>query len=246
MEQFFYLKRFIDELNDSLHDIIRVMNESQHDNDIINSHLGEFKRNKEFIELSGKAISEIENFALTKNQEHIDRFMKIFDMSLRNLDASFFFINQKLVDSNNHTGVNYLSRGYMNIKAVNRIIDSLFRINQHHTTDKSKEFINPESKEKKVTQINKPKGYINQLTHEQRQFLDELLNDGFKDSHVYRELKTKHQIITLTESEFVDYLNRFHERKFLKSKRFTSSQNLSIPIELSLKVEGFKSKITKK
>lgn len=106
-------------------------------------------------------------------------------------------------------------------------------------------YCEPQQHEPQTTKENKkPKGYVNQLTHEQKQFLDELIKAGSKESHVYCELKTN-QIITLTEFEFIDYLNQFHNRNYPENKRFTSSKHLSIPIELSLKVKEFKSKITK-
>jgi hypothetical protein len=185
------------------------------------------------------SINTLKGFFLNSEQRQIEAFQKIVSGEIQNSREELDRINDFYTKNHFSEKIEFLSHYCSDWITFEKRYNEYFEGNKA-TKD------NPESKEKKVTKdINKTKGYVNQLTHEQKEFIDELIKDGFIDSHVYCELKTN-QIITLTESQFVDYLNQFHEKKYQKSKRFTSSKNLSIPIELSKKVTEFKSKITKK
>jgi hypothetical protein len=80
------------------------------------------------------------------------------------------------------------------------------------------------------------------LTGEVKQFIDELLQQ-FKYSHVYREMKS-HSLITLTEAQFLSFINKWHPNIKLGKSRITSKLQVSNELERRIKEYKNKQKIT--
>jgi hypothetical protein len=106
-----------------------------------------------------------------------------------------------------------------------------------------KQFID-EVKLKLKNQENKKtinKGYTNQLTTNQKKVVDELVTSGHKDSHIYHLLK-QNNIFTLTEIEFIDYLNKHHGKNLDIAKRITACKHLTFTTEIQQKFKELQDK----
>ena len=76
---------------------------------------------------------------------------------------------------------------------------------------------------------NKTKKY--HISQKQKKVIDFLINEGYRESHVYRFLTspeaTKKGFNMITERVFAMYLNKYHGREYKKGYRF--SRNIQIP-----------------
>ena len=105
--------------------------------------------------------------------------------------------------------------------------------------------LQPYQKNKTISQTKteKPKGYVDQMTEQQKKVVDQLLTSGFVFSHVFHLLKSK-GFFTLTERQFLDYLNKYHDNNIDIEKRITSSKNLKPTIELEEKFNDLMKEIS--
>ena len=81
------------------------------------------------------------------------------------------------------------------------------------------------------------------MTEQQKKVVDQLLISGFEFSHVFRQLKSV-GFITLTEPQYLDYLNKYHDKNIDIKKRITSSKNLKPTKELEEKYNELKKEIS--
>lgn len=72
------------------------------------------------------------------------------------------------------------------------------------------------------------------LSERQELIIKKLIERGFSDVHVYRFLKDEKQFITITESQFVTFMNKSYNRNYAKKKRFSSIKDITIPVELEM------------
>lgn len=144
-EQFENLKKFLNIYEDYIHNVTKLT--LDHEDGLIQKNdvtqfLYKSKFDLMFLSLSSKAIDEIENFALNKNQEHIDRFMNIFWNQIISLNHSTSFLQNKLIENYSKTESNYLYAVYRRAEILIYSTENAFKIkgqtNEHLYEDKSK------------------------------------------------------------------------------------------------------------
>lgn len=145
-EQFENLKKFLNIYEDYIHNVTKLTLDHE-DGLIQKNNVTEFlyksKIDLMFLSLQSKAINEIENFALNKNQEHIERFKNIFWNRIISLNDSSSFLQKKLIENYSKTESNYLYTVYRYAKSLISSTENAFKIkgqtNEHSYEDKSKE-----------------------------------------------------------------------------------------------------------
>jgi hypothetical protein len=221
----------------------------QHQRKIENKVLKQINNSRKelkFLLCFENALTDLEYFATCKEKHQIEYFERIIDNRISSVENQISTIKNRFREywlfGTNH----FYAHGYFDLYNLFKSnYENLFK-SQKSTHENIQENISqypthPETE----TKTKKPKGYFNQLTNVQKEFISSLIEQGHQKSHIFHELKST-GIISLTEYEFRDFLNKFHNQELDLIKRFTAKSNLSIPIELVNKCREFKDKISKK
>lgn len=228
--------RIISTLNDFKNNTNQKMIEGKVQTEIIQS-----QKELKFLNCYEAALIDLEHFALSKKKHQIKNFKKIVDNRIEESELEITHL-KTLFREHWLFGTNlFHAHGYFDLyNHFKSKYEKLFN-SQKPTQDTISEKISLHPTE---PETKKQKGYFNQLIDVQKEFISSLIEDGHQNSHIFHELKPS-GIISLTEYEFRDFLNKCHNQNLDLEKRFTAKSNLSIPIELVRKCKEFRDKISK-